>query len=307
MSVVSVVLPTYRGGLLLREAVASVQAQTLTDWELVIVSDGCKDDFSDIEALGPHVSVFKQRNRGISIARNVGVSLANSELIAFLDDDDRMLPGRLRAQVDAMSDRRVGLCHTQYQFIDELGAIIGIGNSKDSQYGDFLRDEGVVLFASSMIRKSVFHEVGGFSSLFPKSEDVDLLYRLAREGPFLFLPEVLTEYRRHSANTSVTMLGSWERRLILEQHLFASEVLGQKENTEAIRLGLKFVPSDRAVKAMHNAYMARHRNQPVAMIVALGLALVSSPRFTIRVCSVAVRNKIASKRTGEMDSSGLAR
>jgi glycosyltransferase involved in cell wall biosynthesis len=296
MSTVSVVIPTYRGGTLLRDAVASVQAQTLADWELIIVSDGCDDDFSDLEEIGPRVRVFKQRNRGISIARNVGVSLSQSEYIAFLDDDDRMLPERLRSQVEALSDERIGLCHTQFQFIDELGDVKGPGNSKESQYLDFLRDDGIVLFASTMMRKSVFQAVGGFGSLFPKSEDIDFLYRVAREGPILFLPEVLTEYRRHPANTSVTMLGSWERRLVLEQHLFVSEVHGEKESVRAIRRGLKYVPTERAVRAMHDAYVARYNHQRVTMLCLLGVAFLYAPRFTWRVCSNALRNDAARRR-----------
>ena len=84
---VSVIIPSYRGGKFLREAVASVQSQTLQDLEIVIVLDGCEDDLSDIEQSDQRVRVVRQRRRGASIARNVGIAQANSELIAFLDDD----------------------------------------------------------------------------------------------------------------------------------------------------------------------------------------------------------------------------
>jgi glycosyltransferase involved in cell wall biosynthesis len=132
MPVVSVVIPSLRGGRLLREAVASVQSQTLKDWELIIVCDGCEDDLSAIEKSDQRVRVFQQRNRGVSIARNVGIGHSRSELVAFLDDDDRMLPDRLLAQSGAMSDQSIGLCHTQFRVIDESGVIVEIGESKET-------------------------------------------------------------------------------------------------------------------------------------------------------------------------------
>ena len=118
---VSVVIPSYRGGRFLREAVASVQSQTLENFEVVIVLDGCEDDLSDIEESDQRVRVLRQCRRGVSIARNVGIAQARSELIAFLDDDDRMLADRLSRQLEAMKDSNVGLCHTECRAIDEEG------------------------------------------------------------------------------------------------------------------------------------------------------------------------------------------
>ena len=126
---VSVIIPSYRGGKFLREAVASVQSQTLQDLEIVIVLDGCEDDLSDIEQSDQRVRVVRQRRRGASIARNVGIAQANSELIAFLDDDDRMLPDRLSRQLEAMKDGDVGLCHTECRAIDEDGRPMPFGDA----------------------------------------------------------------------------------------------------------------------------------------------------------------------------------
>src|ERR1019366_2313882 len=124
--------------------------------------DGCEDDLSDVERSDERVRVVRQRQRGVSIARNVGIGHARSELIAFLDDDDRMLPDRLSAQYEAMRDATIGLCHTQFQFIDENGTQIGPGLSRESQYRDFLRDDGKILLSTTMIRKSLLQEVGWF-------------------------------------------------------------------------------------------------------------------------------------------------
>ena len=295
MPAVSVVIPTLRGGHLLREAVASIRAQSLSDWELIIVSDGCDDDLSDIERDEPRVRILRQRNRGVAIARNVGISHARSELLAFLDDDDLMLPDRLQTQFDAMADLSIGLCHTQFRCIDHAGVIIGAGGSQETQYRDFLLERGSVLISTSMVRRNLIDEIGGFSPVAP-SEDVDFLYRAAREGTFLFLPQVLTEYRRHESNVSATMLGGPERRLILMQHLFTAQVRGEVDNVRSIRKGLAYVPSERAARAMSDAYAALSQRHFVKLGWSMATALILAPRFAIRVMTTKKRNDFAAKR-----------
>jgi glycosyltransferase involved in cell wall biosynthesis len=133
---VSVVIPWHRGGPYLREAIASIQAQTLDDWEVNIVSDGCDEDLSDPVEADRRLRLFTQRRRGQAVVRNVGIGHTRSDLVAFLDEDDRMLPDRLLAQVEAMRHPSVGLCHSQIQVIDTHGAVTRMGRSRETQYGD---------------------------------------------------------------------------------------------------------------------------------------------------------------------------
>jgi glycosyltransferase involved in cell wall biosynthesis len=291
MTVVSVVIASFRGGRLLREAVASVQAQTLEDWELIIVLDGCDDDLSDIEAADQRVRVVRQRNRGASIARNVGVSHARSEFVALLDDDDLMLPERLRLQLDAMGDKSIGVSHTQFCFIDEDGTVTAPGDSKECQYSDFLRWDGGICPASAMFRLDLFHAVGGFNSLLTLGEDLDLIFRLARESTVCFVPETLYEYRRHGSNTWLgTNSGSEECKVILQQHLVAAKAHGETDNVNTIHHGASLIPADRVAKALSRAKDARKRHDNVAMIIALTEAFLMSPMFTLRTALRRVSN-----------------
>jgi glycosyltransferase involved in cell wall biosynthesis len=260
-----------------------VQAQTLTDWELIIVLDGCDDDLSDIDKADERVRVIRQRNRGASIARNVGVSHAQSELVALLDDDDLIMPERLRLQSDAMGNKSIGICHTQFCFIDENGTVTGQGGAKESQYGDFLRGVGGICPGSMMFRRDLFHEVGGFNSLLTLGEDLDLFYRLARESTVRFVPETLYEYRRHSSNVWLgTDLGSDQCKLILQQHLVAAKARGETDNVKAIHRGVSLIPSDRVAKEVSRANEARRRHDYVAMLIALVKAFFLSPVFFLR-------------------------
>lgn len=290
MPSVSVVIPSVRGGPFLREAIASVQAQTMSDWEVIVVLDGCDDDLSEVERSDSRIKSIRQENRGISRSRNIGVGLANAELIAFLDDDDRMLPNRLAAQCSVMSDQNVGLCHTQFQLIDEAGSAIATGSAKDSQYIDFLRNEGAILISSTMLRKGLFREVGGFNPLLPQNEDLDLIYRIARESPLAFLPEVLTEYRRHDSNIWRDFFEQGtERKLILRKHLLAAEAQMETEHVEAIHYGLRHVTTGRTAKAIRYAHEARTRGNYPGVLIALAFAFVISPRLTIALSMNEVR------------------
>ena len=297
MPVVSVVIPSFRGGAFLRDAIVSVQSQTFQDWELIIVLDGCEDDLSQIERGDDRVRVIRQRNRGECVSRNVGIGHARSKLIALLDDDDRMLPDRLQAQVDVMNDESVGVCHTQYRVIDEHGNVTGVGVSKESQYRDFLRADGHILISTAMIRRELIQDVGGFNPLFLLSGDLDLLYRVARESSFVFLPEVLTEYRRHGSNLSIPVSGGDQLKLILRQHLISAEARGEVDNVRAIRHGLPRVPAGRAARAIRYARDSRSRKNYVGMFGALGLAFALAPRATLHLSLIQARNDMPDVRS----------
>jgi len=284
MPIASVVIPTSRGGDYLRESVASVQAQTIDDWEIVIVADGLDEDLSDLET-DPRVRVFRQRSRGVSIARNVGVNLATSDLVAFLDDDDRSLPDRLRAQVEAMDDETVGLCHAQAQIINSDGVVLKTGSSHASTYAEYLRLDGLSLIGVAMVRKSVFIELGGFNPLFRVGEDFDLILRFARESKIVYLPEVLLEYRHHANNswTRATPSTGRELTLILEMHQLAAMDHGETENLRMIRKGIKSVLPARAHLALSSANNAREAHRYVKAMLAFGRAFRYAPRASVRV------------------------
>jgi glycosyltransferase involved in cell wall biosynthesis len=88
-SKVSVIVPTYNRGWILREALDSILSQDYPDVELIVVDDGSTDDTASIlRGYDTALSVIRQPNRGVSAARNAGIGAATGEFIAFLDSDD---------------------------------------------------------------------------------------------------------------------------------------------------------------------------------------------------------------------------
>ena len=100
---VSVVIPAYRGGPLLRRAVQSMAGQNFESLEVLVVSDGSDDPMDDLEALDARVRVIRCEHRGVSAARNTGLLESRGRFVAFLDEDDLAMEGRIAAQFAALS------------------------------------------------------------------------------------------------------------------------------------------------------------------------------------------------------------
>jgi glycosyltransferase involved in cell wall biosynthesis len=90
---VSIVLPTFNRGDVIRRAIDSVRQQSFTDWELVIVDDGSTDGTAEaVSGIDPRIVVVRQENGGVYVARNTGLAKARGRWITFLDSDDEWTP-----------------------------------------------------------------------------------------------------------------------------------------------------------------------------------------------------------------------
>ncbi|MGD2116516.1 MAG: glycosyltransferase [Acidobacteriota bacterium] len=107
----SVVVPTFDRAHVLRRAVRSVLRQEHRDFELLIVDDGSTDGTAEVvaELDDPRIRFLRQEHRGVSAARNLGISEAGGELVTFLDSDDEAAPGWLATFTGIFADRDVGV------------------------------------------------------------------------------------------------------------------------------------------------------------------------------------------------------
>lgn len=127
---VSVIMAAHDAEAFIAEAIASVQAQTLDDWELLVADDASSDRTTAIVAAAaaedPRIHLIRlEPNGGVARARNVALAAAQGRFIAFLDSDDIWLPQKLERQVAFMQRQDAAVSYTAFRRIDETGRRIG--------------------------------------------------------------------------------------------------------------------------------------------------------------------------------------
>lgn len=128
---VSIITPVYNAARFVRETISSVQAQTYTDWEMLLVDDGSSDDswmiIAEIAAMDKRLRLIRlEKNSGAAVARNTAIKEARGRYIAFLDADDKWVPEKLSRQIAFMQETGCALSYTAYYVMREDGQPSGI-------------------------------------------------------------------------------------------------------------------------------------------------------------------------------------
>ena len=123
---VTVAIPTFNRADIVGRAIESALGQTYRDLEVVVVDDGSSDGTrAVVESYGPRVRYLYQKNAGVTAARNLAISKARGEFLAFLDSDDLWKPWRIESQVAALGRYpEAGLAWTDMTAVERSGATI---------------------------------------------------------------------------------------------------------------------------------------------------------------------------------------
>lgn len=206
---VSVVMAAKNYGRFIAEAIDSILAQTIDDWELVIIDDGSSDDTEPVVRpylIDRRVQYHRSDRLGQPRAKNLGVRFSTGEFIAFLDADDAWEPTKLTKQLAVFAARpEVGVCFTKRTLMDEQSRPVPGNDPPNPPRGRvleamFLRN--FVCFSSVMFRRTVWEHVSGFDPEWDLSIDYDLWLRVARHYEFEFVDESLVRYRTGHGNLS---------------------------------------------------------------------------------------------------------
>jgi len=204
---VSVIVPSFNHAPYLRECIDSVLSQDHAPLELIVVDDGSTDDsLAILQSYGTRITLLQQRGGRQARARNLGLGVAQGELVAFLDSDDRYRPGRISAAVAAFAQHsQAALVWADHQTIDGAGRLLdGVRWTPPS--GDFSRvliAGNPICNATATVRRAVLDEIGGFDERVPRVCDGAAWYQIAARGHrFVHLDRVLLDYRLHGSNDS---------------------------------------------------------------------------------------------------------
>lgn len=213
---------TYNSEAFLTEAIESVLRQSYPDWELIISDDGSTDRTLTISG---QYSARDRRIRLLVHGRNVGPSengnrclrAARYPWVAVLDSDDVCLPHRLERTLDAaMASPDVVLWGGRAILIDRNGRHMRrtlIGPTSQEEYERYVRDGRIIFVISPtvMFRRELALKLGGYDDAMFGAEDVELMTRLAEQGPVRALNEDLALYRVHGASISSTKFEHQQR------------------------------------------------------------------------------------------------
>jgi hypothetical protein len=198
VTAVSVILPVFNGEAHVREAVASVLAQTHREFELVVVDDGSSDGTGEILASfdDSRLRVVRQDNAGLVASLNRGLREADHEFVARMDADDVSHPERLACQVALLEEEPgVALVASCFAVISDQGVQrIEHVPSGRGMLARQLFFRNVVPHGGAMFRRTPVLDLGGYRRVGP-CEDYDLWARLVREHEVASIPRVLFGYR----------------------------------------------------------------------------------------------------------------
>ncbi|MEJ2578195.1 MAG: glycosyltransferase [Kineosporiaceae bacterium] len=199
---VSVVMPVWNRAASVRRAVESVQAQTLGDWELVVVDDGSSDDTPGVlEGLAhfePRLRVFRQERGGVSAARNRAIDESRGRYVAFLDSDNTWDPDFLRVMAAVMQRDDLSAAYSAMRL--RHGAKVSYrafdGGREHLLVGNHI-DLNILV-----VRADLLAEVGGFSTDLRRAVDYDLVLKLGARAELRYVPFIGAVYSEDGADGS---------------------------------------------------------------------------------------------------------
>jgi glycosyltransferase involved in cell wall biosynthesis len=224
---VSIVIPSYNHAHFLGAALDSVRAQTVTDWECVVVNNYSTDNTEAVVAAydDPRIRLLNFRNEGvIAASRNVGIQATTGEWVAFLDSDDWWEADKLERCLAAAGPDTDVVSHPEFFFKNDI--VIDTTQVADAArvaYRTLLFAGNCLSPSAIMIRRPLLERHGGFATdrELITAEDFELWLRLARDGArFAFVDKPLAYFRIHGGQNSGSIVRHRDASLaVLERHL----------------------------------------------------------------------------------------
>ncbi|MEM8523937.1 MAG: glycosyltransferase family A protein [Bacteroidota bacterium] len=231
MPLISVLTPAYNREKYIGEAIESVQAQAIADWEIIIVDDGSTDKTIEIvrayQAEDQRIILLQNpQNLGISATRNHGLRQIKGKYVAMLDSDDVFLPNKFQRQIEFLE------AHPEIGVLGTWAQHIGRSNRQftPEELDGQLRARSLyrcpLVHSSTIIRTSVI-EAGNirYNENYPASNDYDFWVKALPYAKFHNLQEHLVQYRKHDQNISVTNRSDQKKYRVASSRLAFKNVL----------------------------------------------------------------------------------
>jgi glycosyltransferase involved in cell wall biosynthesis len=236
---ISVIIPSWNRADQLVAALDSVCTQSVAAHEIIVVDDGSTDNTRELLARHhPTVRYIFQQNKGVSHARNTGITAAGGDWIALLDSDDRWEPCKLERQQQAIhANPAYQLCHSDEIWIRNGKRVNPM--KKHAKHGGRIFRHCLPLCVISpsavMIHRDIFAEIGLFDETLPACEDYDLWLRICAVYPVLYIDQpLIIKTGGHADQLSRRYWGMDRFRIQALEKLLATGVLGEQDHAAAM-------------------------------------------------------------------------
>lgn len=231
---VSVIIAYYRGEQYIRNALASVERQTVLPVEVIIVDDGSPEPFPDDVASTTYPFPLRrlvQGNAGQSAARNTGIRAARGEYVAFLDQDDEWAPHHLETMLAAIAEHAtLSWVYSDFDVVDAEGVRVVGSYLRSKQIlldrpaiADLVASDIMALPSASIMRRRALTESRGFDRRLSGYEDDELFIRMRLAGwSQTAIPVTTIRYRVHGENSSGTV--SFQRSRLIFLNLMTEQL-----------------------------------------------------------------------------------
>lgn len=231
MPKVSVIIPTHNRAVPLQKAVKSVLEQSYADFEILVCDDASTDNTGEvIKGFSDDRIRYTrhEKNIGVTAVRNRALGDSRGGYIAFLDDDDEWLPGKLEEQVGLLekSTDKLGVVYTGVNCVDmKLGNLVKV---LVPQYRGYILNDllfhNFITTSSTVVKKTCFETVGLFDPQFGYAEDYDMWIRIAAKFDFDYIAKPMINYALHLDKISMnynTAIRGLEQIIIKHESLFS--------------------------------------------------------------------------------------
>jgi glycosyltransferase involved in cell wall biosynthesis len=240
---ITVLMPAYNAGGYIHEAIASVLAQSFTDFELLIVNDGSTDQTVDVinSFNDERIVVINQDNLGVAAALNTGLQHARADYIARFDADDVCYPNRLQVQYDFMQR------HPEYQVVGSAADYMDVEGHhlfvqepaafSNSQLQHLKYNVCPFIHSTVLYKREVVVDNGGYNEWAYTFEDHFLWLQILKDQKACNLPEALIKVRLNPE--SVTIDEKWRPRKFLHIKYSALKkgVITQRDSDRLHQMG----------------------------------------------------------------------
>lgn len=202
MTSISCIIPAWNAEKFLAEAVASVQSQSHPVDEIIVVDDGSTDRTAEVAAALPGVTLIRQENAGVGVARNTGIAAARGALLSFNDADDLWTPNKIALQLAAFdADQALDLCFGMVEHRDVRAETPDMRQLK--------LPEGDVpgrLIPNMLVKAGVFDTVGLFDTARTTTVEQEWLLQVREAGlKEVTLPQLTLVRRVHGENMTLRL------------------------------------------------------------------------------------------------------